>query len=127
MTASRAGRAHVRPPAGAVRRELASMGRYPRKRLGQHFLTDTGVGQRIVDLAHLHGTERVVEIGSGLGALSDVLVGRSRELWLIEIDADFAARLSAQYADRRHVHVVQANVLKVDWALCWAPANPPSW
>ena len=127
MTASRAGHARVPRPTGAVRRELASMGRYPRKRLGQHFLTDKGVVQRIVDLAQLHGTERVVEIGPGLGALSDALVGRSREVWLIEVDADFAGRLRAQYADRPQVHVVQENVLKSIGAPCWVPANPPSW
>jgi len=124
VTASRAGRARVRHPAGAVRRELASMGRYPRKRLGQHFLTDKSVAHRIVDLAQLRGTERVVEIGPGLGALSDVLVGRSREVWLIEVDADFATRLRARYADRPQVHVVQEDVLKVDWAALLGSGEP---
>jgi 16S rRNA (adenine1518-N6/adenine1519-N6)-dimethyltransferase len=77
---------------GAVRRTLASIGRHPRKRLGQHFLADPGVAQRIVDLAQLRGTERVVEIGPGLGALTNLLVQRAGELWLIEVDRDLAAR-----------------------------------
>jgi len=99
-----------------VRRELARLGRYPRKRLGQHFLSDPGVAQRIVDLARLASTDRVVEIGPGLGALSDVLVHRAGAVWLIEIDADLAARLRSQYAALPHVHVVQADVLTVDFA-----------
>ena len=122
MTASRAG--GVRRPAGAVRQELARMGRYPRKRLGQHFLSDKGVAQRIVALAQLRGTERVVEVGPGLGALTDVLVEHSRELWLIEVDADFTTRLRVQYADRPQVHVVQENVLKVDWGALLGSGEP---
>lgn len=124
MTASRDGSARVGRPIGAVRRELASMGRHPRKRLGQHFLADKGVAQRIVDLAQLHGTERVVEIGPGLGALTDVLVTRAAELWLIEIDADLAGRLRTQYADRPQVHIVQQDVLKVDFAAVLGAGAP---
>jgi 16S rRNA (adenine1518-N6/adenine1519-N6)-dimethyltransferase len=107
-----------------VRRELAGMGRHPRKRLGQHFLADTHIAQRIVELAQLRGTERVVEIGPGLGALTDILVDRAGELWLIEVDSDFAARLGAQYADRERVHVVQHDVLKVDFAALLGTGEP---
>jgi 16S rRNA (adenine1518-N6/adenine1519-N6)-dimethyltransferase len=120
VTASRSGR----PPAGAVRRELAGMGRHPRKRLGQHFLADKSVAQRIVELAQLRGTERVIEIGPGLGALTDLLVERAGELWLIEVDADLAGRLRAQYADRPLVHVVQEDVLKVDFAALLDAGEP---
>lgn len=120
MIVSRAGRR----PAGVVRRELASMGRHARKRLGQHFLADRGIAQRIVDLAQLRGTERVVEIGPGLGALTDVLSERAGELWLIEIDADLAARLRARYADRPNVHVVQEDALSVDLPSLLGPGAP---
>jgi 16S rRNA (adenine1518-N6/adenine1519-N6)-dimethyltransferase len=113
-----------RRPAGGVRSALASMGRHPRKRLGQHFLADRGVAQRIVDLAQLRGTERVVEIGPGLGALTDVLVEHAGELWLIEIDADLAARLRAQHAQRPTVQVVQGDALKVDFAALLGAGAP---
>jgi len=121
---SRARRAHVHRPAGAVRRELAGMGRHPRKRLGQHFLADKTIAQRIVALAHLRGSERVVEIGPGLGALTDVLSECAGELWLIEVDTDFAARLQAQYADRDRVHIVQRDVLTVDFAALLGAGEP---
>src|SRR5262249_45528881 len=70
---------------------------------------------RIVDLAQLRGDERIVEIGPGLGALSRLLAQRARELWLIEVDADLARHLSADFADRPHVHVVTQDVLSVDF------------
>lgn len=103
-------------PASSVRSALASLGRHPRKRLGQHFLADGAIAQRIVDLAQLRGAERVVEIGPGLGALSDILARTVRELWLIEVDPHLAGHLQSKYADQLHVHVVEADVLTVDFA-----------
>jgi 16S rRNA (adenine1518-N6/adenine1519-N6)-dimethyltransferase len=103
---------------------LATLQRRPRKRLGQHFLADTGVARRIVDLAQLTDTERVVEIGPGLGALSALLVERARELWLIEVDADFAARLRTEYAQSPHVHVVEADALRIDFRAMLGVGDP---
>jgi 16S rRNA (adenine1518-N6/adenine1519-N6)-dimethyltransferase len=110
---------HLRPS-----RLLATLGRRPRKRLGQHFLADTGVARRIVELARLNGTERVIEIGPGLGALTALLAERARELWLIEVDADFASRLRAQYAHAPQVHVVEADALRIDFAAMLGPGDP---
>jgi len=105
-------------------RVLTTLGRRARKRLGQHFLSDTSVARRIVDLAQLAGTERVVEIGPGLGALTTLLTERARELFLIEVDTDFAARLRAQYANAAHVHVIEANALRVDFAAMLGAGEP---
>ena len=114
MTALPASR--VQRPAGTVRRELASIGRRPRKRLGQHFLADRGIAQRIVDLAQVRKPDRVVEIGPGLGALSDLLVQRAGELWLIEVDPALASHVQAKYAAQPHVHVIAADALALDFA-----------
>lgn len=106
-----------KPRAGSgVRGELAAMGRQPRKRLGQHFLSDARIAARIVELASLQPGDRAVEVGPGLGALSDLLVQRVAEAWLIEVDRDLAERLRSQYAPLPHVHVVEADVLRVDFA-----------
>jgi 16S rRNA (adenine1518-N6/adenine1519-N6)-dimethyltransferase len=105
-----------RPPRpGTVRRQLAGIGRRPSKRLGQHFLADANVARRIVELAGLQPADRVVEIGPGLGALTDLLAADAGELWLFEVDAVLAQRLRAAYADRPQVHVVQADILRVDF------------
>ncbi len=102
--------------ASGVRRELAAMGRRPRKRLGQHFLADPQMARRIVELAAPAASEAAVEIGPGLGALTELLVERAAETWLIEVDADLVQRLRATYAQRPLVHVVEGDVLKVDFA-----------
>ncbi len=107
-----------------VRADLARLGRRPRKRLGQHFLVDTNIARRIVDLAALDGTQRVVEIGPGLGALTEFAVARARDIWLVELDAVLAARLRDTYVTSPQVHVVEADVLQVDFAHLLGPGDP---
>lgn len=111
-------------PRGHVRRELATMARRPRKRLAQHLLADPSIIRRIIELAELTGTESVLEIGPGLGALTTELAVRCRRLCLVELDHDFAARLREQFAQHAHVVVVEQDVLKADLrALCHPPTT----
>ncbi len=85
-----------------------------RKSLGQHFLDDRRILQRIVDALELTGAETVIEIGPGRGSLSDLLVPLARRLVLIEYDRALAALLRQRYADAPSVTVVEADVLTVD-------------
>lgn len=88
----------------------------PRKRFGQHFLKDTRVLDAIVSaLGPLEG-RTVVEIGPGRGALTDRLVERAGRVIAVELDRDLAAFLRDRYADRPHVQIVEADVLKVSLA-----------
>jgi 16S rRNA (adenine1518-N6/adenine1519-N6)-dimethyltransferase len=92
--------------------------RFPpvRKSLGQHFLADHRVLEKIVDAARLSGSETVIEIGPGRGALTDLLVGRAGRLIAIEYDRALAAGLRVRYAMRSDVQIVEADVLAVDLA-----------
>ncbi|HEV7914690.1 MAG TPA: 16S rRNA (adenine(1518)-N(6)/adenine(1519)-N(6))-dimethyltransferase RsmA [Albitalea sp.] len=83
-----------------------------RKRFGQHFLTDGAVIADIVDAIDPRPGEALVEIGPGLGAMTDPLVARSGRLTVIELDRDLAARLRR----RPELEVVESDVLKVDFA-----------
>jgi 16S rRNA (adenine1518-N6/adenine1519-N6)-dimethyltransferase len=98
-----------------VRREardaLAAAGLRPQKRWGQHFLCDPAVARRIVDAAELRPGAAVLEIGPGLGALTDELAARAARLYLVEIDRGLAARLLERHADRAHVRVLLGDVL----------------
>lgn len=96
----------------------------PRKRFGQHFLVQPQVAQRIVSLAELRGGEAVLEIGPGRGALTDLLAGKARELWLIEIDRDLHLALSQRFAASPHVHVIEADALRVDYVTLLAAVAP---
>ena len=86
-----------------------------RKSLGQHFLSDKRILQRIVDVAELTGAETVIEIGPGRGSLTELLVPLAKKLVLIEYDRQLAAILRAKYALTPSVTVVEADVLTVNF------------
>ncbi len=83
-----------------------------RKRFGQHFLTDSVIIDSIVDAIDPKPGEALVEIGPGLGAMTNPLVARSGKLTVIELDRDLAARLRK----RADLEVVESDVLRVDFA-----------
>jgi 16S rRNA (adenine1518-N6/adenine1519-N6)-dimethyltransferase len=93
----------------------------PRKRFGQHFLVDSGVIDAIVRAIDARAGERVVEIGPGLGALTQPLRASGARLTLIELDRDLAAR----WRTAADVEVVQADVLGVDFAALARSAGQP--
>ena len=82
-----------------------------RKRFGQHFLSDGGIIDAIVDEISPRPGQTMVEIGPGLAALTQPLVERLGHLTVIELDRDLAKRL------RTHpqLSVVESDVLKVDF------------
>jgi 16S rRNA (adenine1518-N6/adenine1519-N6)-dimethyltransferase len=94
-------------------------GHLPRKRFGQHFLTDGGIIDAIVSAVAPRPGDRMVEIGPGLAALTQPLVERLGHLVVIELDRDLAARLRA----RADLTVVESDVLEVDFAGLF-PAGP---
>ena len=83
----------------------------PRKRFGQHFLTDRGVIDDIVQAIAPKAGEAMVEIGPGLGALTQPLVERLGRLTVIELDRDLAVLL----AKRAELTVIECDVLNVDF------------
>jgi 16S rRNA (adenine1518-N6/adenine1519-N6)-dimethyltransferase len=88
----------------------------PRKRFGQHFLLDTRVLDSIADALGDLTQRTVVEIGPGRGALTDRLVSRAARVVAIEVDRDLVQHLRTRYADRPHVEIVEADVLKTNLA-----------
>jgi len=92
---------------------LAAAGLRPQRRWGQHFLCDPSVAQRIVDTAALAPGAAVLEIGPGLGALTDTLASRAGRLYLVEIDRGLAARLVERHAAHPHVKVLVGDVLEL--------------
>ena len=71
-----------------TRAVLEQHGLMTKKALGQHFLINDGVVQRICDLAELTDEDRVVEVGPGIGTLSVALLQRSGGVVAIERDTD---------------------------------------
>ncbi|TSE19706.1 Ribosomal RNA small subunit methyltransferase A [Tepidimonas alkaliphilus] len=86
-------------------------GHRARKRFGQHFLSDPAVIDALVRAIDPEAGDAVVEIGPGLGALTQPLLQRLQRLTVVELDRDLAARLRAHGG----LTVVQADVLTVDF------------
>ena len=91
-------------------------GHQPRKRFGQHFLTDRRSLERIVEAIHPEPADTVVEIGPGKGALTDVLSDRCGRLIAIEIDRDLVASLKERFGERASVEIVEGDALETNWA-----------
>jgi 16S rRNA (adenine1518-N6/adenine1519-N6)-dimethyltransferase len=93
---------------------LARVGVRPAKSRGQNFLTSGGVADRIVKAAELCETDSIIEIGPGLGILTEkIVVIPRRSLTLVELDSRLASRLQERFAD---VHVINADFLAIDFA-----------
>ena len=93
-----------------------------RKRFGQNFLVDQQVIADIVDAVAPRRGDCVVEIGPGLGALTEPLLKRLDHLHVVEIDRDIVARLSKQHSpDKLTIH--QGDALNFDFASLTDPAN----
>jgi 16S rRNA (adenine1518-N6/adenine1519-N6)-dimethyltransferase len=87
----------------------------PRRRFGQHFLTDQAVIADIVAAIRPQPGDAMVEIGPGLGALTAPLAAVLRHLHVIEIDRDIAARLRQSYPPQR-LSVHEGDVLEFDFS-----------
>lgn len=93
-----------------------------KKSLGQNFLTDHQVARRIVDAVAPQQTDIIVEIGSGTGALTRMLVERSAYVVAIEIDTRLVEELRGNLV-AENLSIVVADALTVDWERLIADAQ----
>jgi 16S rRNA (adenine1518-N6/adenine1519-N6)-dimethyltransferase len=96
-----------------ARARLRALGRHPRKRLSQSFLEDERVAAAIVRAARLDGGSDVLEVGPGLGVLTERLARVARRVEAIEIDPHLADWLRAEFASS-NVCVRTEDILSVD-------------
>ncbi|WP_114809255.1 16S rRNA (adenine(1518)-N(6)/adenine(1519)-N(6))-dimethyltransferase RsmA [Paraburkholderia kururiensis] len=103
-------------------------GHFARKRFGQNFLVDMGVIDAIVQLIRPQRGERMVEIGPGLGALTEPLVEcvatPEQPLHAVELDRDLIDRLKKKFGDRLALHAGDA--LEFDFGSLAAPGDKPT-
>lgn len=86
-----------------------------RKSLGQNFLIDTNIINKIVDAAELSPTDLVVEIGPGMGALTSKAAARAGKVLAVEVDRGLIPVLAETLKGSGDVEVIQADALKVDF------------
>jgi 16S rRNA (adenine1518-N6/adenine1519-N6)-dimethyltransferase len=94
-----------------MRRLLAQRGIQLTKSLGQNFLHDGNQLRRIVDAAQLNGEEPVLEIGPGLGPLTEILISKSPKVLAIEKDARLTALLRERFHNEDRLELIHADAM----------------
>lgn len=97
----------------ATREMLEAFGLATKHRLGQNFLIDNHVIERIMALAELTGSERVLEVGPGIGTLTLALVQEAARVTSIEMDAELEPVLSAHAVDHSNFRFIMGDALTV--------------
>ena len=78
----------------ATRELLQKLRHFPKRSLGQNFLVDANIVHKSVSLAEVDSTDDVVEVGPGLGTLTEALLATGARVWAVEQDAKLAAHLA---------------------------------
>jgi len=86
----------------------------PEKSLGQNFLTDPAILNKILRIADVGANDSVLEIGAGLGHLTAVLAQSAREVTAVEIDSRFIPVLEELLATYPNVRLIQGDILQLD-------------
>lgn len=93
----------------------------PRKRLGQSFLQDLNIANKIVDYADIQPGETVVEIGAGLGIMTGLMATKARRVIALEVDPVMIEILRERLQCLDNVEVIETDVLKYDFFSACSP------
>jgi 16S rRNA (adenine1518-N6/adenine1519-N6)-dimethyltransferase len=85
-----------------------------KKSLGQHFLIDPSIADRIVEAAAIDSDDTVIEIGPGPGILTGRLAERAKHVLAVELDGRFVDLLRTDFADAANLDLIQADFLDTD-------------
>jgi 16S rRNA (adenine1518-N6/adenine1519-N6)-dimethyltransferase len=94
---------------------LRKHGIRPRRRLGQSFLQDLNIINKIIACAHIRPEETVVEIGAGLGIMTGLMATKARRVIALEVDPSMIEILRGRLHCFDNVDVVEADVLQFDF------------
>jgi dimethyladenosine transferase (EC 2.1.1.-) len=84
-----------------------------KKHLGQHFLIDENIAEKIADTLSLKGYKNVLEIGPGMGVLTKYLVKKDIDIIAMELDTDSVVYLQENYPNK-NLQILEADFLKAD-------------
>jgi 16S rRNA (adenine1518-N6/adenine1519-N6)-dimethyltransferase len=89
------------------------------RRLGQHFLYDKGILERMAEAAEIKAGDCVLEVGPGPGALTECLAAMAGRVVAVELDAKLMPALEARMAPYGNVVLLNADIMKVDLLELW--------
>ena len=99
-----------------VRRTLQSLGVSPNRTLGQNFLIDRNILGILLDAAELSAQDQVLEVGPGLGVITEQLLGQVKRVVAVEKDARLARFLADRYGEDPTLCLIHADALDLDLA-----------
>jgi len=100
--------------ASEIRKIFKAHGLAPKKWMGQNLLADEGYLKKIVQAASIDEGETIVEVGAGLGVLTEELARRGANVVALEIDSGFFEVLEEKFADSSQVELIHADALRFD-------------
>ncbi|AWI10636.1 ribosomal RNA small subunit methyltransferase A [Ereboglobus luteus] len=111
----------------ATRELLASLGHNPKRFLGQNFLVDGNIVRKSLELAQIAPADTVVEIGPGLGTLTNALLETGAHVYAVEKDTTLHAHLASTLAPKhpQTFHLICGDALDHPLAGFSGSANPP--
>ncbi|MBR1553287.1 MAG: 16S rRNA (adenine(1518)-N(6)/adenine(1519)-N(6))-dimethyltransferase RsmA [Schwartzia sp.] len=99
---------------GVTKHILRAFDLHTSRRLGQNFLISPGVVRAVVEAAEIENGDRVLEIGPGIGTLTQGLLEAGAEVTAVELDKKLPAVLAETLRGYEHLKVVQGDILKTD-------------
>ena len=93
---------------------LKRFGLHMNKKLGQNFLIDADVVEEIIDAAQINPDDTVLEIGPGIGTLTQGLLEAGAEVFAVEIDKRLPSILQHTLEGYDNLHIINADILKID-------------
>jgi 16S rRNA (adenine1518-N6/adenine1519-N6)-dimethyltransferase len=97
----------------STKKLLREYGVRPRKKLGQSFMVDEKLMLRMMDYAELKSTDTVLEIGAGLGFLTELLAEKAGKILAIELDRKLIKILNEKLAFNEKIEIIQGDFLKL--------------
>jgi 16S rRNA (adenine1518-N6/adenine1519-N6)-dimethyltransferase len=103
---------------------MTELGIRPNKGLGQHFLFERGVVERMVRVSAVAASDNVLEVGPGLGILTSELLRKAGRVVAVELDRALAAHLRAAFGDLPSFTLIEGNALAIPIADLFPPDEP---
>ena len=103
---------------------MSELGIRPNKGLGQHFLFERGLVERMVRQAGVTDADTVLEVGPGLGILTSELLRKARRVVAVELDRSLIAHLESAFGDVPGFELVPGNALSLSAGELFAPGEP---
>ena len=109
----------------SIRQELQEYGLSASKKLGQHFLTDRNILNKVIRTAEVKPEDVILEVGSGLGGMTLALAEKANRVLTVEIDSRLVEQLKKKVSALSNIKVIEGDILKIHFDLLFREAGKP--